>query len=202
MFISLWKQTHYGHFIISDLQITSSKLNTGFPFIKRTETTAFKPQLRGFLPFKKKTFPRTTYKSVHATHLQMLFEQHLKTIHIHFIPTTNNSEHPRKGRQKERAHLMSSSSSFHTMSDKAADSTFLHLAADLLRSSTQMIWHSEPLQSRHKTWDLTKLRQWKAQEKINLQTNTAFSLHLQNQTNRLTWTTQSNFSLITFVLFC
>lgn len=54
MFISLWKQTHYGHFIISDLQITSSKLNTGFPFIKRTETIALKPQLRGFFLSKKR----------------------------------------------------------------------------------------------------------------------------------------------------
>lgn len=57
MFLSLWKQTHCGHFIISDLQITSSKLNTGFPFIKRTETIAFKPHLTFLLKvssFKKK----------------------------------------------------------------------------------------------------------------------------------------------------
>lgn len=53
MFISLWKQTHCGCFIISDLQITTSKLKTGFPFLKGTETIAFKPQLTGFLPFKK-----------------------------------------------------------------------------------------------------------------------------------------------------
>lgn len=83
MFISLWKQTHYGHFIISDLQITSSKLNTGFPFIKRTETTAFKPQLRGFLPFKKKTFPRTTYKSV----MQHIFKCCLNSIWKQYIST-------------------------------------------------------------------------------------------------------------------
>lgn len=65
----------------------------------------------------------------HATHPQMLFEQHLKTINAHVIPTTNNLEHPKKGRQKERARFVSSSSSFHTMPDKAVDSTFLRLAA-------------------------------------------------------------------------
>lgn len=41
----------------------------------------------------------------HATHPQMLFEQHLKTINAHVIPTTNNLEHPKKGRQKEKGPL-------------------------------------------------------------------------------------------------
>lgn len=85
----------------------------------------------------------------HETHLQMLFEQHLKIINDCVTPTANNLEHPRTGRQKERAHLVPSGSSFHTMPDTAVDSNFLHLAASLLRSGTQM-------QSRDKTWDLTK----------------------------------------------
>lgn len=86
----------------------------------------------------------------------MLYEQHLKTINDHVTPIANNLEHPRRGRQKERAHLTAHGSSFHIMPDKAEDSTFLHLAANLLRSGSQMIWHSEPLQSRDKTWDLTQ----------------------------------------------
>lgn len=65
-----------------------------------------------------------------------------------------------------------------------------------------MIWYSKPQQSRDKTWDLTKPKKCKAQENINLFTNTAFHVHLQNQKNSLTWTTQSNFSLIIFAFFC
>lgn len=65
-----------------------------------------------------------------------------------------------------------------------------------------MIWYSKPQQSRDKTWDLTKPKKCKAQENINLFTNTAFHVHLQNQKNSLTWTTQSDFSLIIFVFFC
>lgn len=92
----------------------------------------------GFLPFKKHII-KDDMQISHVTHLQMLFEQHLQTINDYVIPAPDILERTQKGRQRERARLVSSSSSFHAMPDKAADSSFLRLTADPLRSGTQMI---------------------------------------------------------------
>lgn len=121
--ISLWKRTHCGHFISSKIyQSHPANLIQVFLF---SESRDHRPQTvlnsTGFLPFKKIHSQGWHANQSHNTCSNAVWTASANNKWLRYPNYWYFRAH--KKRQRERAQPGSSSSSFHTMPAKAADST-------------------------------------------------------------------------------